>query len=81
MLRARKPLAERRDAVRIAGAGAEHDRSGLRRSAAALLRHLLDLVGVEHREHDHAATRDLGGRAAAFPPSAASFAFFAGSTS
>ena len=65
----------------IAGAGAEHDRAGLGARQQRLLHHLLDLVGAEHREHDRSQAATSAGEPAASPPSAASRAFFAGSTS
>ena len=54
--------AERRDAVGIAGRGDEHDLAGGGRDER-VLDHILDLIGVEHREHDRIAfVRDFGQR-------------------
>ena len=50
---------ERGDPVRIAGAGGDHDGAG-RRIGRQRVRHLLDLLGAEHGEHDRmAAARDI----------------------
>ncbi len=58
----RDPRAERRDAVRIAGAGADHDLAG-RRGQQRALDDVLDLIGREYREHDRiAVARDVGKR-------------------
>ena len=43
------------DPVRIAGAGAEHHGAHRYRRQQRVLHHILDLVGAEHRERDHAA--------------------------
>ena len=61
----RHPCTERRDAIGIAGRGANHDLT--RRSGKQVtLNHLLDLVGVEDSEHDRLAfARDVGKRSCA----------------
>ncbi len=73
--------AERRDAVRIAGAGAQHDLAGRGRKQRAL-DHILDLIGVEHGEHDRlAVVRDVGKRIRRARRFARARSLFAGSTS
>jgi hypothetical protein len=57
-----EPLAQRLDPVRIAGAGAEHHGPHRHRRQQRALHHLLDLISAEHRECDHPARRNLGGR-------------------
>ena len=77
----RHARAERGDAVGIAGAGADHDLARRRRQQRAL-DHILDLIGIEDREHDRiAVARDIGERSGARRRSAARRAFFAASMS
>ena len=60
----RNTRAERRDPIRVARAGAQHDLAGTltERRQYSVLDHLLDLIRTEHGQHDGvASTGDVGG--------------------